>query len=343
MPLGPPPQIPYPLMRGGLPTAPHIAAGHGGWLSLADGLICVIGSANVDLIMKVPRLPAPGETVTQGEYSQVFGGKGANTAVAAARAGGNVEFAACLGDESFGRAMLDEFNAGGIGTSHCRLIPGRPTGTALIMVEDSGENCIAVAPGTNADLTAERVRELAPLIADADWVLLQMEIPVGSNRAVLQVAQEKDVGVLLNYAPVGDAELTLSPAVSVLVVNEVEAAALSGRAISGAEDALDAAKRLVEQGPGLVVVTLGPEGLVAYDGGQATVLPAFPVRAVDTTAAGDTFCGALAAAFAEKRELDEALRFASAAAAISVTRMGAQPSIPRRVEIETFLAERGSG
>ncbi|NSW57783.1 MAG: ribokinase [Armatimonadetes bacterium] len=292
--------------------------------------------------MKVPRLPAPGETVTQGEYCQVLGGKGANTAVAAARAGGRVEFAACLGDDPFGRAMLEEFAADGIGTSHCLLIQGKPTGTALIMVGASGENCIAVAPGSNADLTPERVRELVPLIAGADWVLLQMEIPVESNRAILQVAQENDVDVLLNYAPVGNGELALSPAVSALVVNEVEAAALCGNSIESVADSFDAARRLVEQGPGLVVVTLGAEGLVACDGGQAIAIPAFTVKAVDTTAAGDTFCGALAAALAERRDLPDSLRFASAAAAISVTRMGAQPSIPKRAEIEAFLAEQES-
>ncbi len=307
------------------------------------GRIAVIGSANVDFIMKVAKLPAIGETVTEGEYMQTFGGKGANTAVAATRAGGNVGFLACLGDEHFGREMVDNFRGDGMDTSPIRLLAGESSGTALVMFDAAGDNYLTVAPGTNFSLTPAVVAENETLIADAEIVLLQMEIPVESNREVLRLAEKHGTRVMLNYAPVRAESLALSAAVTGLLVNEIEASALSGRHVHDADEAVDAARELLAKGPEFVVVTLGRAGAAVISGAGSQVVPGCPVKPVDTTAAGDTFSGALGVALAEGRELPEAVGFANAAAALSVTRMGAQPSIPRREEIDAFLSRQSKG
>lgn len=298
--------------------------------------ITVVGSANVDMIMKLERLPRPGETVTGGEFRQVFGGKGANQAVTAARAGGEVAFVAGVGDDDFGRAALQNFQQDGIDTDNIVIVPDMPTGCALILIDRDGENSIAVAPGANYALLRSHIDACANLLRDSALIVMQREIPAPTIQAVLAIAEVNDVPVLFNFAPVNTDGLSVSAAMTTLVVNEIEAAMLSGLPVTTPDEAERAADALRAQGPSCVVVTLGADGSVVVSDSVRARVPAFPVTPIDTTAAGDVFCGALAVAVVEGQSLPDAVRFASAAAAISVTRLGAQPSVPRRDEIEAM-------
>ncbi len=315
--------------------------------------VVVIGSVNADLVMNVEALPKPGETVTGGTFHVAHGGKGANQAVAAARAAGEagggagaatVAFVARVGDDDHGRAMREAFDADGIDTSHVTVDDTEPTGTALITVDAHGENCIAVAAGANGTLDASYIDAAGESIGGASHVLLQMETPTATVAAAIDAAAGAGAMVMVNYAPVGDAAVPLSDRIGLLIVNETEAAMLAGDGSSagGADAALDVAEALRERGPRGVVITLGGAGVVAVDadGGRHHVA-AFEVEPVDTTGAGDTFCGALAAALAEGRAFDGALRFAAAAGALATTAAGAQPSIPTRDRIEALLRSAG--
>jgi ribokinase len=299
--------------------------------------ITVIGSSNVDLIMKLPRLPAVGETVTDGLFTQVFGGKGANTAVAAARAGGRVTLVNAVGDDPFAPTMIRSFEADGINTSQILRVAGVHSGTALVMFDGGGRNYLAVAPGANYELMPEHVDACASIIASSTMVLMQMEIRDQTIERGFRIASEAKVPVLFNWAPARRSTLRVDARMSVLVVNENEAAALAGIPVSDTTAATEAAGKLGSMGPQTVIITLGAQGAVVCDAGHVTIVPAFPVKAVDTTAAGDTFCGALGVALGGGLRLENAVRFASAAAAISVTRVGAQPSIPTRREIDELL------
>jgi len=299
--------------------------------------ILVVGSANTDMIIRVPRIPRPGETVLGGEFAMAPGGKGANQAVAAARAGGRVTFIARVGDDDFGARALAAFEAEGIDTRFVIRAPAAPSGIALITVDERGENSISVASGANALLSAADVDAAGEAFAAADIVLVQLESPLATVEAAVREAGAKGVPVVLNPAPARELDDALLAEVSVLTPNEHEAKHLTGITVKDEGSARDAARRLRDRGPATVIVTLGERGVFALAAGFDEYAPAFKVEAVDTTAAGDVFNGALAVALAEKRPLPDALRFAQAAAAISVTRPGAQPSAPTRAEIETFL------
>ena len=297
----------------------------------------IIGSANVDMVMQVNRLPERGETVTDGVFMQTFGGKGANQAVAAARAGGDARFVACLGCDAFTPTMVENFRADGLNLDGVRFADDRPSGSALVMIDASGMNYLTVAPGSNAALTPGHIAGEWDRIASSGLILLQMEIPVETNREVLRRAREAGIPVMLNYAPAHSMQRDLLAGLDALIVNENEAAALSGIEFSGSESAERIIRLLAGLGPRRVILTLGRAGAMTCEKGIVDYVSAFPVKAVDTTAAGDTFCGALGVALLEGRTLFEAVRFATAAAAISVTRVGAQPSIPSRVEIDRFI------
>lgn len=299
--------------------------------------VLVAGSANTDMVVRVPRIPRPGETVLGGAFAMAAGGKGANQAVAAARAGARVTFVARVGDDLFGRQALDGFARDGIETRFVRATPGAATGIALITVDERGENSISVASGANALLAGADIEAAAEAFGAADIVLLQLESPLETVEAAARAAKERGVPVVLNPAPareLGDALLSL---VSVLTPNEHEAELLTGVAVRDEAGAREAARRLRARGPATIVVTLGERGVCASSDAFEGLVPAFRVDPVDTTAAGDVFNGALAVALAEKRPLPDALLFAQAAAAISVTRPGAQPSAPTRAEIEALL------
>jgi ribokinase len=299
--------------------------------------VLVVGSSNTDMVIRVPRIPRPGETVLGTDFAMAGGGKGANQAVAAARAGGRVTFVARVGDDVFGERAIADLAADGLDTRFVLRTAGSPSGIALINVDGRGENSISVASGSNALLSVEDVKSAAAAFREADIVLLQLESPLETVLAVVRTAGETGVPVVLNPAPARPLDPGLLAGVTVLTPNETEAELLSGIPVRDDGGVRDAAATLRRRGPRTVIVTLGKRGVYAAAPDLEGFFPAFGVEAVDTTAAGDVFNGALAVALAEKSPLAGALRFAQAAAAISVTRPGAQPSAPTRAEIAKLL------
>ncbi|MBN1875259.1 MAG: ribokinase [Anaerolineae bacterium] len=301
--------------------------------------IVVIGSSNIDFIMKMDHLPAQDETVTGAVFMQTFGGKGANQAVAAGRAGGDVTFVNCVGDDPYVERMLAGFQESGVKTNTIYHETGISSGTALVMIGEGGHNYLSVAPGANGWLTPERIDAVRDLIADAAYVLMQFEIPPESIARALDIAAEEDVPVVWNYAPANSFDISQLSKVSIVVANEPEASKLTGVTVTDIASAKDAAHKLRDLGVDTAIITLGNAGSVVatVETSDRVHIPAFPVEPVDTTAAGDTYCGCLVVALAEGKPLVEAVRFASAGGALCVQRMGAQPSIPWRKEIDTFL------
>jgi ribokinase len=301
--------------------------------------ILVLGSSNTDMIIKLARIPRPGETLLGGKFATAAGGKGANQAVAAARAGGDVAFIARLGRDMFGDQALAGFKADKIDTRHILRDPKAPSGVALIFVSESGENSIAVASGANARLTPADVRAAEAVFPGCKALLMQLETPLAAVTAAAKLAKKHGVPVILNPAPAPSGKLppALLRLVSILTPNETEAEVLSGVKITDEASAGEAARALLGQGVETVIITLGAKGAYLHNTRTSGLIPGRTVKAVDTTAAGDTFNGALAVALAEGRDLREAVGFANTAAAISVTRLGAQPSAPARTEIDRFL------
>ena len=299
--------------------------------------IVVIGSSNVDLLMKMDHLPETGETVTDAEFFQVYGGKGANQAVAAARAGGQVSFINCVGEDAYTPRMVKNYEEDGINTDYLFHEKGIASGHALIMIGENGENYLSVAPGANYALTPDKIDQAKPLIEQAGIIVMQYEILADTIKHVLDLANKLEIPVLWNFAPARSFDLEYLPKVTFLVVNEVEAGFLAELPVKSFEDAEKAARQLIHQGVDTVVLTLGEKGAILMNRENTYRVPAFRVDAVDTTSAGDVFCGTFAVAFIEGRNPEESLRFANAASAICVTRMGAQPSAPHRKEIESQI------
>ena len=298
--------------------------------------IDVLGSVNVDLVSVVERLPAPGETVAGGEMAVLLGGKGANQAIAAARAGGHVAMWGAVGAQSFGLDPIAEIGASGVDVAGLARLGG-PTGAALIAVDGSGENSIVVSPGANAR-AAEAVD---PSALTGDWLLAQMELPPAFVAEAFQAAKARGARTILNAAPALPPPEGLLEATDFLILNETELAAWSGVTVGEASrqpDIAEAAAALAMRPEQTVIVTLGAKGALTFAAGAVIETPPCPAVVVDTTGAGDCFCGALAARLAEAVPLDAALRFAAAAAAISVGRRGAASSMPRRAEIEATLS-----
>ncbi len=304
--------------------------------------IVVLGSSNTDMIIKVPRIPRPGETITGGSFSMAAGGKGANQAVAAARAGGRVTLIARVGNDLFGKQAIGNFAADGIDVSCVRKDPEAPSGTALIFVAEDGENSIGVAPGSNARLTSGDVEGFRDRIESAGMLVMQLETPMESVQAAAAIASAKGVPIVLNPAPAAAVPGELLARVDILTPNEHEAKVLTGVEVRDEISAGKAAEDLLRRGVGAAMITLGPRGVFVESKTFRGLVKGYAVEAVDSTAAGDVFNGALAVALCEGRPVREAAAFANAAAAISVTRLGAQPSIPRRPEIDTFLSSRGA-
>ena len=294
--------------------------------------IVVAGSSNTDMICRVPHIPKPGETVLGSDFYVVQGGKGANQAVAAARAGGNVTLIACVGDDLFGRQALESYKTDGIDTSCVEIISGVPTGVALINVADSGENSISVAPGANAHLSVEIIEKYRDVVKAADIVLVQLEIPEESVYHLVRMAKAAGVPVVLNPAPARTIDREILSMLTLVTPNEHEALLLSGSGLEGCS-VPELAALIQESGAGAVVITTGSAGAYYRQGSLEGHVAGIPVKAVDTTAAGDTFNGYLVVELARGKSLAEALHVSNKAAAISVTRMGAQPSIPKYEEI----------
>ncbi len=299
--------------------------------------IAVIGTSNIDLTMKVSRIPGPGETMPGGVFTQTFGGKGANQAVAAARAGGDVSFITCLGTDRFAEQIMERLEENNIDTTNVFQESGVSTGTAMITVDKSGENSISLAPGANFRFTERHFSKAMLSIRESRVILIQGDLHPDMLRHVLQWTYSEEIKVLLNLAPAQAIDSELLKNVAVLVVNEVELSAILGRRISDVDQVGDAARELAAISGGAVIVGMGEQGSYLVKDDMNEIVPAFKVKAVDITGVGDAYCGSLAAALVEGMEPLEAMKFATAAAAISVTRMGAQPSIPYRKEIEEFL------
>ena len=302
--------------------------------------IVVVGSSNTDMIIKSPRIPKPGETILGGAFQTAAGGKGANQAIAAARAGGDVAFVARIGDDMFGRRALEGFKNDGINSKYIKFDKTDPSGVALIIVDDVGENCIAVASGANANLNEKDILAVEALIQKADILLMQLETPLSTIQYAAKIAFYANVTVLLNPAPAQNLPSDLLKHVSILTPNELEAESLTGIKVIDDVSAKNASLSLSSMGPKVIVITLGAAGLYLHHKDFSGIIPGFKMNAIDTTAAGDVFNGGLAAALSENCDIFKAVKFAQAAAAISVTRLGAQPSAPRKEEIDKFVLSK---
>jgi ribokinase len=299
--------------------------------------LVVVGSLNMDLVVRAPHLPRPGETILGHDFMTVPGGKGANQTAAAAKLGAIVHMIGRVGGDDFGRALRDNLRVAGADDTYITTEDSAATGIAIIEVEDSGQNTIVVAPGANAHVTRADVDAARSIIAASRAVIAQLEIPLDTVEYALNAARTARVLTILNPAPAQPLSAELLSRVDLLVPNETEAAQLTGIEVKDDASAEQAARQLHERGARAVVITLGARGAFALNEHGGRRVPPFRVTAVDTTAAGDAFVGALATAYAAQPDLDAALRAASAAGALAATKFGAQPSMPTRAELDEFL------
>ncbi len=304
---------------------------------MKTGKLAVLGSINADHILNLTTFPRPGETVIGKQYQVAFGGKGANQAVAAGRSGADISFIACVGEDDIGQRIRQQLAEDNIDVSPVTAVPGESTGVALIFVNGEGENSIGIHAGANASLTPARVQKHQQTIADANALLMQLESPLDSVLAAAQIAQQHQTKVILNPAPATKLSDELLSLIDMITPNETEAEILTGVHIESDEDAAQAAAVLHDKGIPSVLITLGSRGVWLSEEGRGERIAGFKVDAVDTIAAGDTFNGALITALLEGMAMPQAVRFAHAAAAIAVTRPGAQPSVPWREETDSFL------
>jgi len=303
--------------------------------------IVVVGSSNTDLIAKVKNFPMAGQTIEGIAYMQAMGGKGANQAIAVHRLGGEVSFITCLGNDVNGKNTLQYYHDEGLDISSALIVDEVPSGTAMIWVDEKGENCIVITPGANNMLTPDYIVQMEESIANAEIVVLQMEIPYDTVKTVCLLAKKHKKKVVLNAAPARKLDKDILKNVDVLVVNETEAETISGKKIEEVGK-MAVIEKLISLGASIIVLTLGKEGCLLKNEQTVINKKAFAVDALDTTAAGDTFCGALAARLSMGDNWDDVLTFASAAAAICVTRMGAQPSVPTEKVVLDFLKKKKS-
>ncbi|WP_221393715.1 ribokinase [Dyadobacter sp. NIV53] len=299
-------------------------------------VICVVGSSNTDMVVKAEKLPSPGETVIGEVFLMNPGGKGANQAVAAARLDGNVVLAAKVGNDVFGKQAIQQFKREKINPMYITIDSEHPSGVALINVDAKGENCISVAPGSNSRLMPHDVELILDGLNLSDIVLLQLEIPLKTVDFVIRSSFEKGLRVILNPAPAQELPVDLFRCLYLITPNETEAEILTGIRVTDMQTVRQAAEAIRAKGVPNVIITLGSKGAFLHTDTISTLIPAPPVTAVDTTAAGDCFNGALAVALAENSTLEQAIAFACKAAAICVTRMGAQTSLPHRREVNSL-------
>ncbi len=299
--------------------------------------ITVVGSSNTDMIIRVPNLPVSGENVMGGRFFTSPGGKGANQAVAAARAGGEVTFIARTGNDIFGKQAIELYKKERIDVKYIVEDREAPSGIAEIFVDDKGNNLAAVAPGANLNLSVYDIIAAKDAIVNSDILLIQLEVPFKTVEYAVKLARESGVRIILNPTPAQALPIGLLKAVSILTPNEKEAEFLTGVKVTDESSAEDAGRILISKGVEKVIVTLGKNGALVLDSGGSELVSGFKVKVEDTTAAGDVFNGSLAVALAEKKNIYEAVRFANAASALSVTKLGAQLSAPARDEIMDFL------
>ena len=298
--------------------------------------LVVLGSINMDLVVRCTAIPTPGQTVMASSSNEFCGGKGANQAVAASMVNAQVDMIGCVGSDAFADRLIENLRQHRVGTEHIERSGGASSGLAVIAVDDRGQNSIMVVAGANACITRDQVENARALIASSDVLLVQLEIPVEAVLTGIQIAKEEGVRVILDPAPA----LTHCPAelfqVDLICPNESEAAAMVGHAVDTYETAISAAHTLQSRGALHVAVTMGDKGTILLTGSDHHVVPAFDINAVDSTAAGDAFAGALAVHWSEHGCLVDAVRFANAAGALAASRRGAQSSMASYHEIETL-------
>ena len=295
--------------------------------------IVVIGSTNTDMVIKTSHLPLPGETILGGEFLMNPGGKGANQAVAASRLGGDVAFISKTGNDIFGEQSVENLRREGVNIENIVVDPENPSGVALITVDSRAENCIVVAPGSNMTLKPDDIDKAIKQIEMADIVLLQLEIPIETVEYAAQIAFRNEKRVILNPAPAQKLSDSILKTIYILTPNETEAEILTGVKVTNTDTAKKAAQILLKKSVEIIIITMGANGAFVHTNSLSELIPAPEVKAVDTTAAGDTFNGALAVAVSEGFNIREAVQFANKAASIAVTRLGAQTSTPYRSEV----------
>jgi ribokinase len=300
----------------------------------------VFGSINLDLVVKTPRLPLPGETLTGHSFATTPGGKGANQAVAIARLGVSSYMVGRVGGDNFGRELLASLQAAGVQTEYVLVDESISSGVAAIAVDDRAENQIIVIPGVNGRMDKTDVERLQDVLSEAKVLLLQLEIPLNTAIAAAQVAKAAGVKVILDPAPAQNLPDELYPSIDIITPNETEAGRLVGFPVNGQEAATEAARVLLQKGVGCAIVKLGAQGVVCATPAETFVTPAFSVTAVDTVAAGDAFNGGLAAALVEELPLRQAVAWGAAAGALAATKPGAQAAMCDRATLEAFLATR---
>lgn len=301
--------------------------------------ILVVGSINMDLVIKTPRVPAPGENVFGKDFQTIPGGKGANQAVGAARLGCRVLLSGRVGNDNFGDSLLASLQDVGVDIALVERDTDVPTGIAFIMIDENGENSIVIATGANGRFSRESVGKLTEIVRSIDLVLVQLELPLDPVSEVIEVARKFSKPVVLDAGPPCTEPRPSFFDVTVLTPNEAEAEALSGRSITDLVSVREVARYLLNKGPKAVVLKLGGEGAFLATANQEKFFPAYKVDIVDTTAAGDAFSAALSVAIVNGKTLEESVRFANAAGALAVTKLGAQPSLPTREELEKFLSK----
>jgi len=299
--------------------------------------ITVIGSLNMDLVISSPKIPILGETVLGKDFITIPGGKGANQAVAAARLGGKVCMAGCIGNDPFGRELLKNLSVNNVNIENIKIKDEYPTGIAFVVIVD-GNNYIIVDPGANYSLVPEDIDDMSDVIKNSDMILLQLEIPLPVVERVVDTANSYGVKILLNPAPARQLDDHMLEKIDIFTPNESECGTITGQRIRNIQDAKDAVVYLNKKGISNVIVTLGDKGAVYNDGTKIIHRPAVDIQAVDTTAAGDAFSGAFAVAYAQGRAMDEAVNFANIAAALSVSKKGAQSSLPDLGNVSEFGA-----
>jgi ribokinase len=308
--------------------------------AMETGKLVVLGSINADHILNIEHFPQPGETVIGKQYKVAFGGKGANQAVAAGRSGADIAFIACVGADDIGERIRKQLATDRIDTQPIEAITDSTTGVALIFVNGEGENVIGIDAGANVAVTPDYLTRYQQKVVDADALLMQLESPLETVIAAAHLAKQHQTQVILNPAPARELPDELLAMIDMITPNETEAHRLTGIAVNNDDDAARAAQALHDKGIATVIITLGSRGVWLSENGRGKLVPGFKVKAVDTIAAGDTFNGALVTALLEGKMMADAVRFAHAAAAIAVTRPGAQPSVPWREEIDAFLQQQ---